>query len=394
MYYKGLFFAGSTLALTLLAGCSSVANATTVDLEVGYFCKDCSYQEAVEFAKQKAVPNVSCRISSTPTEDYVENCYSQPKLFFVLNETSRRLNGFIVKHNNQGMARHELVVVAEERSLSRDHSNLILEALDAKQLLNRNLAKAASDFFYEINPSTRSTASGLSLSNVGALMPLAETDPKANCANDPHSQALSDALNPFYADGLTRRLKDYIQQGIRSGEYQSQEEALSKFHFGIQGLNVSASASQRNGTEIAISASWGLNEKSSTYFDHEYISAFDTSSSSLRWLASVEGGEIRLGLSQYNSFISGLSVANLLSGDRKYKISRCVAKALGDAFPDSTVVNTNEFADTNDWFGPYPIIGNTWGASAESDRGWICEYSFNKRTGANITSFSFLGRCP
>lgn len=395
MSFKGLVYGGSSLVLSLLAGCSNVANATTADHEVGYFCKDCSYQEAVEFAKQKAVPNMSCRISSTPTDDYVETCYSQPKLYYVLNETSRRLNGFIVKHNNQGKMRHELQVVAESRNLSRDHTTLILEALDAKQLLARNLTKAARDFSGVINTESATGQSRFAIQAADKNMTTAaENDPKANCANDPHSQALSDALNPFYADGLTRQLKDYIQQGIRSGEYENQEEALSKFHFGLTGLNVNASFSRRTGPDVSISASWGMKEKSSTYFDHEYISARDATSSSLRWLASVEGGEIRLGLSQHNSFITGLSVGNLLSGSKKFKISLCVAKALAESFPVNTSEHTEKHEDIMNWTGPYPIVGNDWGRPEQNDRGWICEFSFKNHTGAKIAGFSFLGRCP
>ncbi|WP_166837480.1 hypothetical protein [Rheinheimera pleomorphica] len=394
MSYKGLVNGGSALILSLLASCSSVANAAAADHEVGYFCKNCSYQEAVELAKQNAVPNMSCRISSTPMEDYVETCYSQPKRYYVLNETNRRLNGFTVKHSNQGKMRHELQVVVERRNLSRDHTTLILEALDAKQLLARNLAKAAGEFSDVIDTSSRSAKSSYTLNNIKTVAKASGSDPKANCANDPHSQALSDALNPFYADGLTRQLKDHIRQGIRSGEYENQEEALSKFNFGLTGLNVSASINRRTGPDVAISASWGMKEKSSTYFDHEYISVHDHSTSSLRWLASVEGGEVKLSLSQFNSFVGGISVGKLLGGSTKFKISLCVARALADAFPANTFEKTTKHEDIMNWTGPYPIIGNDWGRPEQSDRGWICEYFFKNHTGAKIAGFSFLGRCP
>lgn len=394
MSFKGLVYGGSSLVLSLLAGCSNVANATTADHEVGYFCKDCSYQEAVELAKQKAVPNMSCRISSTPTDDYVETCYSQPKLYYVLNETSRRLNGFIVKHNNQGKMRHELQVVAESRNLSRDHTTLILEALDAKQLLARNLAKAARDFSGVINTGSATGQSRFAIQAADKNMTTAaENDPKAGCSNDPHSLALNDALNPRHKAKLTFDLANFVNDGIASGHYENQADALGKFSFELNGLGLAGGISGRI-PNLMISANWGVNEVDSRFVEHTYSSPHDSSISRLRWSATLKGAEIALELIRSNSFIDGMRLDDLMdmNGPKTPKISFCIATVLMDVY---NRVNYEQISSTDDlanWGGNYPVIGNDWGGSHGNDQGWICEYSFFNRTGAKIAGF--LGRCP
>lgn len=395
MNFKGLASGASAIALSLAASWSGNVLATTAEHEVGRFCKNCSYQQAVELAKLGAVPNITCRISSTPTDDYIESCFSQAKLYYVLDETSRQLYGFIVKHSNQGVPRHELRLVVENRNLSRDHTTMILEALDAKQLLQRNLARATNDFARTINtdlPAGQSN-SGLNLFNVDSFSVAAASDPKANCQNDPHSRSFRDALDPAHVSRLNLELNNLVQQGIASGRYENQSDALSKFSFGLTGMSLTGGVSNKL-PKILISATWGYSETEGKYVDHFYRSQLDNSTSQLRWVTSLRGADINVALTQGSSYIDGMRL-DLLVGMEGYqdpKISFCLAQAVLDLSKNSTFGRTTNHGDILNWAGSSPIIGNDWGNSRANDNGWICEYSMFNRTGAKIAGF--LGRCP
>lgn len=394
MNFKGLASGAGAIVLSLAASWSGNVLATTAEHEVGRFCKNCTYQQAVELAKQGAVPNITCRISSTPTDDYVESCFSQAKLYYVLDETSRQLYGFIVKHGNQGVPRHALRLVVENRNLSRDHTTLIFEALDAKQLLARNLAKATSDFVRTIDTEVLAgpASSGLKLFSTDNSS-VAATDVKANCQNDPHSRAFRDALDPSHVSRLNLQLNNMVQEGIASGHYESQADALGKFTFGLTGTNLTGGIAGRV-PKVLLSATWGTKEVESRYVDHKYRSSRDSSMSQLRWVTSLRGADINLALSQGSSYIDGMRLDLLIGMDGYHdpKISFCLAKAVLEMSKNSTFEQTTNQGDIEHWEGGSPIIGNDWGSSHANDNGWICEYSMFNRTGAKIAGF--LGRCP
>ena len=113
--------------------------SSAMAVENGFFCSNCTYQEAAEIAKREAAPKVHCVIKRSPTEDYIEECSSLTNRFFVVNESSRQIFPFTVFHNNQKGNRQQLTLATRDSSLTSEQRLAILKALDAKLQLGPSL---------------------------------------------------------------------------------------------------------------------------------------------------------------------------------------------------------------------------------------------------------------
>jgi hypothetical protein len=158
----------------------------TMATENGFFCSNCSYEEAVEIAKRDAAPTINCVFGQTPTGNNIEQCSSSPKRYFVVNERNRKFFTFTVYHDNQNSQRQRLTLATRDSSLSTEKQKTILKALDAKLQLFQALQEVASEMSGEVNSNITADPAAplLNQNNVD--------DPHTDdgCNNDLHAKAL------------------------------------------------------------------------------------------------------------------------------------------------------------------------------------------------------------
>jgi len=354
---------------------------SAIAVENGFFCSNCTIQEAAEIAKREAPPKVHCVIKSSPTEDYIEECSSLTNRYFVVNESSRQIFPFTVFHNNQKGNRQQLTLATRDSALTSEQRQAILKALDAKLQLGPALQELASTMSGPSASMANLVNSNLAQDADSALFSQSNTqssDPTSGCANDPHKHALENALSESHRVLLEYNARASFQAMVTKSKYSSLKDAFTEWKFtgfGMQG------GAYQGGFNI----SWQHSIGAYTLFER-YVHFTE-----LHWSVTLnEANNIDVRLSSTNSIIDGNSVASLLSrptGALPPKISVCLLQVLTDLYFDKSLSERANDRQTQHFDSSSEMIGR----NEKRDGGWICQTTLFDRNG-NVL-IKFLSRC-
>ena len=365
----------------LLSSFLMMFTPSAIAVENGFFCSNCTYQEAAEIAKREAPPSVHCLIKKTLTEDYIEECSSLTKRYFVVNESSRQIFPFTVFHNNQQGNRQQLTLATRDSSLTSEQRLNILKALDAKLQLGSALQELASNMSGPAASMASVASSNFTKKADSALYRQSNTqssDPMSGCDADPHKHALENALSESYRLRLEQAARTSFQATVTNSNYSSLKEAFSEWKFTGLGLQGGADQDESN-------VSWAHNIGTYT-FSETYMHLTE-----LRWSVTLnEANNIDLKLSPTNSGIDGNSLASLLSrptGALPPKISVCLLKVLQDLHFDKSLSERANDRQTQHFDSFSEMIGR----NEKRDGGRICQTTLYDRLG-NVM-IRFLSKC-
>ena len=355
--------------------------SSAMAVENGFFCSNCTYQEAAEIAKREAAPKVHCVIKRSPTEDYIEECSSLTNRFFVVNESSRQIFPFTVFHNNQKGNRQQLTLATRDSSLTSEQRLAILKALDAKLQLGPALQELASIMSGPVASMASVASSNLIQDADSAWYRQSTTrssDPTSACANDPHKHALENALSESHRVLLEYNARASFQAMVTKSKYSSLKDAFTEWKFtgfGMQG------GAYQGGFNI----SWQHSIGAYTLFER-YVHLTE-----LHWSVTLnEANNIDVKISTTNSIIDGNSVASLLSrptGALPPKISVCLLQVLQDLHFDKSLSERANDRQTQHFDSSSEMIGR----NEKRDDGWVCQTTLYDRHG-NVM-IKFLSRC-
>lgn len=347
--------------------------------EHGFFCSNCSYEEAVAIATSKAAPTIHCVIDQTSTDDPVEQCSSLPKRFFVVNEKSRQIFPLVVFHKQQKNQRQLLTLATRNGALSAGQQQSILKALDAKHLLFQLLLDISDSLSEEANRNLiADPARALSRqTNTGV------NHPDNSCNDDPHAQALENALSESYRIDLQLRARAYFQQTLAKSTYTVLKDTFKEWTFTALGMHGGAS---EGGFDIR----WEDNVR--TYNFAETYTIANGSISELRWgFTLTAADDLEVKLSSTNSAIGGWSLYALLespTGALPPKISTCLVNVLQQRYFAHTLYEQANERQTQYFDDTPQMIGRNELRSG----GWICKYSFLDLH-KNL-KMQYLSKCP
>lgn len=365
----------------LLSSFLMMFTPSAIAVENGFFCSNCTYQEAAEIAKRDAAPKVHCVIKSSPTEDHIEECSSQTKRYFVVNESSRRIFPFTVFHNNQQGNRQQLTLATRDSSLTSEQHRAILKALNAKLQLGPALQELASTMSGPAASMANLVNSNLTKAADSALFSQSNTqssDPMSGCANDPHTRALANALSESHRVLLEYNARASFETIATKSKYSLLKDSFSEWKF--TGFGMQGGADQ-GGFNI----SWHHSIGAYTLFER-YVHFTE-----LHWSVTLnEANNIDVKLSPTNSGIDGNSLASLLSrptGALPPKISVCLLKVLQDLHFDKSLSERANDRQTQHFDSFSEMIGR----NEKRDGGRICQTTLYDRLG-NVM-IRFLSKC-
>jgi len=356
-----------------------IFSSSTMAAEHGFFCSNCSYEEAVAIATSEAAPTVHCVIDQTSTDDPVEQCSSLPKRFFVVNKKSRQIFPLVVFHKHQKSQRQLLTLATTNGALSTRQQQSILKALDAKHLLFPLLLEISDNLSQEANHNLiADPATALSRqTNTGVH------HPDNSCNDDPHAQALENASSESYRIDLQLRARANFQQTLAKSTYKALKDTFKEWTFTALGMHGGA---VQGGFDIR----WEDNVRNYN-FAETYTSA-NGSRSELIWgftLTASDDLEVKLG--SRTSSIGGWPLDALLespTGSLPPKISTCLVNVLQQryfahtAYEQANEEQTQYFDDTPQMIGRNELRSG----------GWICKYSFLDHH-KNL-KMQYLSKCP
>ena len=353
--------------------------SSSMAVENGFFCSNCTYDEAAEIAKREAAPRVHCVISQTPTEDYVEQCSSLTNRYFVVNESSRQIFPFQVFHNNQKSQRQLLTLATRPGSLTSSQQQAILKALDGKLQVFPALMEVSGNMSGAVNTNLVTDPKSALLNQKNADDP----HPGGGCNTDGHSNALENALSENYRYNLEQSVRANFQQTLTKSNYSSLREAFTEWKFtgfGMQGGVL------QGGFNISWAHHVGAYNLSETY------SSSDGSKSELRWSITLNhSNDLEVKISTTTSGIDGFSLAALLSsptGSLPPKLSTCLLKVLQTKYFASSKSESASRDQVNYFDRTTDMIGR----NEQRDTRWVCLNTLFDRNG-NI-AMQFLSVCP
>jgi hypothetical protein len=353
--------------------------------ENGFFCKDCSYNDAKELAKKNSPPLVRCIITRSPTEDYIEECSSLPKQYFVVNETTRQIFAFNISHLNQKHQREELTLTTTDRTLNNELQQNVFKALDAKLKIPELLWDVSQGFNKNIEIQAASQAPKLSLSS---QLTSAQASSANGCSSNQHAQALKQALNEQHRFAMQEAVRTQFSSKLNQEGYLNLGKAFRTFRvtsIGISGGQNSA----------GFSIGWD-NEIAGHHYAHVYKASgnsADTSESRLVWSVTLDtDGTVSVKINKNASGIDGVSLGYLLDPpptSNPVNISSCLA----DILAENAIKTTRQPATATQikaWYGNTENTIGGYQRREPNDPRWICQYTFLNRAGEVVASFLSL----
>lgn len=385
--------------LSLLASCgcnlSTAAEFSNHLVEQGHFCSSCNYQGAQDIAKQHAVPTLHCKYTRTPTEDYVEQCNSLPKPYFVMNEQTGELWGFQVSHAPQGASRQTLQLKTSARNVDPAVASQA-EILRRGKLQWAAAVTAATADLNQTIPTNKLAAHPLSSANLHELLWGKTYAASNNCNVNPHARALSNGLSANYRLNMQQRVNTALKQQMAQGRFTDLQSAFERFEIsGVQATGGFTYSPLQPNVSISLSVSFA-NRLDALYIREVYKSG--SAESRIYWQVSLENNkrEILVNLDMQGSRIDEIPAIEILQNQRRdLKLDPCVSSVLKDNFNEANTPQRGSDADQSRWLdNNKPTFGQLPGRNDDGgrDRGWVCLYTL--RNPFNGETVSYLSRCP
>lgn len=390
--FTGVMLVSWLMQNTALASTPGVNNHL---IEQGYFCANCNYQSAQEIARQQAAPTLHCKYTRTPTEDYVEQCNSLPKPYFVMNEQTGELWGFQVSHFPQGAARSHLQL----RTSARNVDAALAEQLEIlrKGKIEWPLAvTAVSDRFNQQFPTTTLAEHPIFPSGLLDAIWGKSFAASNHCQNNPHARALSNAFSLSYRDQLKTRVQAELDRQIAAGQFASMKAAFTQFRIsGIQASGGLTASRQQPGLTISATVQFE-SRMESRFIEETYTSG--SANSYISWQVSLDDSNrrLRIDLNQGGSEIDNLNLQQMLQNSLgSVKLDPCVITALRNSILDTHTPVQGSLLEQHRWLdNSQPTFGRLPSRYSDggNDTGRVCRYTFSNPSTGFITVF--LSRCP
>jgi hypothetical protein len=341
----------------------------TMATEKGFFCSNCSYEEAVEIAMREAAPTVHCVIHQMSSDEQVEQCSSLPKRFFVVNERSKQIFPLVVFHKHQKSQRQQLSLATRNGALRTEQQLSILKALAAKRLFFPLLLEMSDKLSGEASSNLR-TDSGIQHADT-------------SCYTDPHTQALEHAMSESHRMNLQLRARANYQQTLNKPAYSALKDIFKLWTFTSLGMHGGA---DQGGFDIR----WEDNVRA--YNFAETYTSTGGSFSQLRWgIYLTASDDLEVKLSPTTSVIGGFGLDALLgwpTGALPPKISSCLIDVLQNSYFARTIYERANEKQSQHFEQTTDMIGR----NESRDVGLNCKYSFFDRD--DNLMMQFLSKCP
>lgn len=166
--------------------------------EDAVICFNCTYQQAIEYAKDWAMPLPKCtNDNASSNSEASQSCDNQPRKVLVYDAIGKQGYGFRLSHHNHGMQ-------VADRVITSDILSLLGIAADARLELQASMATLAQEV---VQSPLESRAENLLRDLQAKAKSGVATASVSNCANNRDAKALTDALN----DDLAMRLQRAAQ---------------------------------------------------------------------------------------------------------------------------------------------------------------------------------------
>lgn len=184
-----------TIITVIVSLTSYSAHAAVVN---GNACESCSLSEAQQIAIQVATPVIQCQPPNGETGITIGNqeCYSQPKKYYVYSKTNDNLYGFSLYHFNQGAnSPFNLQLKVDVFTPSTTIRNAVVTSIAWHNEMKVGLEHLSNAFTKAVNSPSENLLKQSSMSYTRSATS------GSSCSSHPSYRALYDALSPgFKAD--------------------------------------------------------------------------------------------------------------------------------------------------------------------------------------------------
>lgn len=296
-------------------------------------CEDCSYQQAVSYAKAHAAPRIECSYATEIRDLASEQCHSIESRHIVYRAASQQSYGFRLYHSNQGGSADALTLQVRDEPVAAEVSRLLRLAADAREHLQQGIAQIPADIINQ--------------TGVYAVQALAEFSLYANssnaCSQDPHARALQDALSS------NRRLNT-LQLAASNSLVSKKAETVNRFKnkagltlLSLDTFSFSMSSPSSKFGSVAVSGTFKVNAESGTQFitrtyypnaEHDTVNVglTATSASFSKVVDRIDyaSGTPVASVDINATFIEGIALRSLIDAktDKPFAASNCVDKKL------------------------------------------------------------------
>jgi hypothetical protein len=174
--------AASFLLLTGVGWAESSQAAVSTKAAV---CENCSYQQALNDAKERAAPPIQCSYPTEVRDPSTEQCHSSEAHYVVYSAASQQVYGFRVYHTNQGSPSDNLTLAVSNEPVEAEVTRLLKVAAEARNHLKQGISQIPAELIQQLGVYAVAFPSALS----------AQIQSAAQCSQDPHARAIRDALD-------------------------------------------------------------------------------------------------------------------------------------------------------------------------------------------------------
>lgn len=294
-------------------------------------CEDCSYQQAVSYAKAHAAPRIECSYATEIRDLASEQCHSTESRYIVYSAASQQSYGFRLYHSNQGGSADALTLQLADEPVEAEVTRLLQLAADARGHLQQGIAQIPADIIKQTGLyAVRSPAEFSTYA-----------DSNNTCSQDPHARALQDALSS------NRRLNT-LQLAAGNSLLSKKAETVTWFKskagltlFNLDTVSFSISSPSSKFGSVTVSGTFNVNAESDTQFitrtyypnaEHDAVNAglTPTSTTFSKVVDRIDyaSGAPVASVDTNATFIEGIGLRFLIEAktDKPFAAGKCVAE--------------------------------------------------------------------
>jgi hypothetical protein len=221
-------------------------------------CEDCSYQQALSYAKEQATPQMQCSYATEVPAPASEQCRSTEARYVVYSAASQQVYGFRIYHTNQGEPSYNLALAASNVPVEAEVTRLLKVAAEARNHLKQGISQIPAELVQQLGVYAVATPSELSAQT--------QTQSADQCRQNPHARAIRDALD---SSGRLATLQlaasnSMVHKKTETVSWFKNKDGLSEFSLEADTFGLTSPSSQSG--SVSVSGTFKVNSESNVQY--------------------------------------------------------------------------------------------------------------------------------
>lgn len=305
--------------------------AVAGDIEM-FGCENCSYSEARSKALQESTPMLQCFPPNNQTEITIDNqeCFSQPRTYYVYVRNTQQIYGFNLYHTNQGGTPFGMSLQVDDFTPSSEITNRIEDAMaiyESRLAILSEIAEQLSENF----TSPEQLQDSMNANSFSSFQ--MSTSSEIQCARSGAYNAVKDAFSTTLKQTMFDRANEYYQTlaGGEFGDFQNMRLIGGGASMQIRGVGFNASIEYIDGFQFI--------ERRYSWIEG-VVDPANFQPSRVTFKLALVDGVVQVEVDDNFTQIDGVSLASMKDQfatiDGGQVLSVCARDALDEYFPDST----------------------------------------------------------